>query len=118
MHSEISKMQFKVWKRISSVLCDRRISLRVKEKVNNTVVRPAMMYGAETWAVTKAQEKKLDVAEMRMLRWMSGVIKLCRIRNEIIIWTTMVGKIPKKVQESKVEVAWARIEKSIRICGQ
>ena len=26
-----------------------------------------MMYGAETWAVKKAQEKKLDVAEMRML---------------------------------------------------
>ncbi len=37
-----------------------------------TVVRPAMMYGAETWAVKKAQEKKLDVAEMRMLTWMSG----------------------------------------------
>ena len=29
------------------------------------------MYGAETWAVKKAHEKKLDVAEMRML--MSGV---------------------------------------------
>ena len=28
------------------------------------------MFGAETWAVKKAQEKNLDVAEMRMLRWM------------------------------------------------
>ena len=36
------------------------------------VVRPAMMYGAETWAVKNAQGKKLDVAEMRMLSWMSG----------------------------------------------
>ena len=34
------------------------------------------MYGAETWAVKNAQEKKLDVVEMRMLRWMSGVTKL------------------------------------------
>ena len=57
-----------------------------------TVVRPAMMYGAETWAVKKAQEKKLDhVAEMRMLRWMSGVTKLDRIRNERIRGTTKVG---------------------------
>ena len=32
--------------------------------------------------VTKEQEKKLDVAEMRMLRWMSVVTKLDRIRNE------------------------------------
>ena len=29
-------------------------------------VRPAMMYGAETWALKKPQEK-LDVAEIRVL---------------------------------------------------
>ena len=56
------------WKRVSGILCDRRIRLRVKGKVYKTVVRPAMMYGADTWAVKKAQEKKLDVAEMRMFK--------------------------------------------------
>ena len=62
-------------------------SVRPKNKfesqgeVYKTFVRPAVMYGAETWAVKKAQEKKLDVAEMRMLRWMSLVTKLDRIRN-------------------------------------
>ena len=85
------------WKRVSGILCDRRISLKVKGKVYKTVVRPAMMYEAETWAEKKAQEKKLDVAEMRMLRWMSGVTKLDRIRNEIIRGTTKVGEISKKV---------------------
>ena len=44
--------------------------------------QPAMLYGAQSWAVKKAQEKKLDVAEMRMIRWMSGVTRLDRIRNE------------------------------------
>ena len=43
------------WKRVSEILCDRRISLRVKGKVYKTVVRPAMMHGAETWALKKAQ---------------------------------------------------------------
>ena len=62
-----------------------------------------MMYGAETWAVMKAQEKKLDVAEMRMLRWMSGVTKLDRIRNERIRGTKKVGEISKKVQESRLK---------------
>ena len=85
------------------ILCDRRISLRVKGKVYKTVVRPAMMYGAETWAVKKAHEKKLDVAEMRMLRWMSGVTKMDRIRNERIRGTTRVGEISKKVQESRLK---------------
>ena len=70
-------------------------------KIYKTVVRPAMMYSADTWAVNKAQEKKLDVAEMRMLRWMSGDTKLDRIRNEIIRGTTKVGEISKKMQESR-----------------
>ena len=69
-------------------------------EVYKTVVRPAMMYGAETWAVKKAQEKNLDVAEMRKLRWMNGVTKLERIRNERIRGTTKVGEISKQVQES------------------
>ena len=56
------------------------VTLRIKD---HCVVRPAMMYGAETWAVKKAQEKKLDVAETRMLRWMCGVAKMDRIRNEL-----------------------------------
>ena len=53
-----------------------------------------------SWAVKKAQEKKLDVAEMRMLRWMSGVTKQDRIRNERIRGTTK--EISKKVQESRL----------------
>ena len=46
---------------------------RIKEKAYNTVVRTAMMYGAETWTVKKTQEKKLDVAEKMVLRWMCGI---------------------------------------------
>ena len=55
------------------------------------------------WAVKRAHEKKLDVAEMRMLRWMSGVTKLDRIRNERITGTTKVGEISKKVRESRLK---------------
>ena len=81
---------------MSRILCDRRISLRVKGKVYKTVVRPAMMYSAETWAVNKAQEKKLDVAEM-------SVTKLDRIRHEIIRQTTKVGEMFKKVQQIRLK---------------
>ena len=43
------------------------------------------------------------LVEMRMLRWMSGVTKLDRIRNERIRGTTKVGEISKKVQESRLK---------------
>ena len=54
---------------------------------------------AETWALKKAHENKLEVAEMRMLRWMCGVTKLDNIRNERIRGTKKVWGITKKVQK-------------------
>ena len=86
------------WKRVSGVLCDKRINGKIKGKVYRTVVRPALTYGADTWALKKAQERKLEVAEMRMLRCICGVTKLDNIRNERIRATTKVGEITKNGQ--------------------
>ena len=91
---------WKNWKRVSGVLCGRRMDVKIKGKVYRTVVRPALMYGAETWALKKAQEKKLEVAKMRML---CVVTKLDKIRNERIRGTTKVGGITKKVQERRLK---------------
>ena len=63
----------------------------------------ALVCGAETWALKKAQENKLEVAEMRMLRWMCGVTKLDKIRNERIRRTTKVRKNAKEFQERKLK---------------
>ena len=78
------------WKRYSGVLCDRRMPVKLKGKVYKTVVRPALLYGAETWATTRGQEARLEVNEMRMLRWMCGVTRRDKIRNENIRGTTRV----------------------------
>ena len=39
------------------MLCDRRVTARMKGKVYKTEVRPALMYGLETVALTKGQER-------------------------------------------------------------
>ena len=61
-----------------------------------------MLYGTKTASVRKAEEKKLDVAEMRMLRWMSGVTREDRIRNEYIRGSSKVVEISKKAQEGRL----------------
>ena len=76
---------------MSGVLCDREMNVKTKGKVFTTVVRPAHMCMAETWVLKKAQGNKLEVAEMRNLRWMFRVTKLDKIINERIRWTTKVG---------------------------
>ena len=64
------------------------------------------MYGAETWALKKAQENKLEAAKMRMLRWMCAIMKLDKIRNERIRGTTKVGK-HEEISWKEVNVVWA-----------
>ncbi|KAK3511488.1 hypothetical protein QTP70_009004 [Hemibagrus guttatus] len=56
------------WRKVSGVLCDRKISARIKGKVYRTVLRLAMLYGLETVSLRKRQESELEVAELKMLR--------------------------------------------------
>ena len=108
------------WKRCSGVLCDRRMPVKLKGKVYNTVVRPALFYGAETWATTRGQETRLAVNEMRMLRWMCGVTRGEKIRNEHIRVVQGSKKITEKTTEvvrpCEEKVRGAHSEKNAR-CG-
>ncbi len=60
------------------------MNVKTNGEVSRTVVRPALMYGAETWAFKMAQEHKFCFVEIRMVLRMFGVTKLDNIRNERI----------------------------------
>ncbi|KAK3521330.1 hypothetical protein QTP70_003176 [Hemibagrus guttatus] len=90
------------WRKVSGVLCDRKISARIKGKVYRTVVRPAMLYGLETVSLRKRQESELEVAELKMLRFSLGVTRLDRVRNEYIRGTAHVGRLGDKVREARL----------------
>ena len=93
---------WKNWREVSGVLCDRKVPVKLKGKVYKTAVRPAMLYGIEGLPVKKTDENRLNVAEMRMLRWMCGVTKKDRIRNEYIRGTVKVIEVSKKAQEARL----------------
>ncbi|XP_037801297.1 uncharacterized protein LOC119596193 [Penaeus monodon] len=56
------------WRKVTGIVCDRRVAEKVKGKMHNVMVRPAMLYGLEATSLTKAHKRKLEVAEMKMLR--------------------------------------------------
>ena len=90
------------WRRMSGVICDRRVPARVKGKVYKVAVRPAMLYGLETVALTKRQEAEMEVAELKMLRFSLGVTRMDKIRNEYIRGTAQVGKCGEKTREARL----------------
>ena len=90
------------WRRVSGVICDRRLPARVKGKVYSSMVRPAMVYGLETVAVTKKQVEEMEVAEMKMLRFAMGVKRKDKIRNEHIRSTVKVEQLGMKMREGRL----------------
>ena len=90
------------WRRMSGVICDRRVPARVKGKVCKVAVRPTMLYGLETVALAKRQEAAMEVAELKMLRFSLGVTRMDKIRNEYIRGTTQVGRFGDKTREARL----------------
>ena len=90
------------WRKVSGVICNRRLPARVKGKVNSSVVRPAMAYGLETVAVTKKQVEEMEVAEMKMLRFAMGVLRKDKIRNEYIGGKIKVERLGMKMMEGRL----------------
>ena len=94
---------------MSGVICDRRVPARVKGKVYRVAVRPAMLYGLETVALTKTQEAEMEVAELKMLRFSLGVTRMDKIRNEYIRDSTG-GTVWRENTRGETEVVWTCTE--------
>ena len=62
------------------------------------MLRPAMIYGLETVAVTKKQVEEMEVAEMKMLRLAMGVMRKNKIRNKYIRSTVKVERLGMKMR--------------------
>ena len=90
------------WKKVSGVICDRRLPARVKRKVYILVMRSAMVYDFETVAVTKKQLEEMKVAEMKMLRFAMGVTRKDKIKNEYIRGTVKLGWLEMKMREGRL----------------
>ncbi|KAK9069524.1 hypothetical protein SSX86_011428 [Deinandra increscens subsp. villosa] len=90
------------WRAATGVLCDKRFPVKLKGKFYRVAVRPAMLYGSECWAIKKAHVRKLEVTEMRMLRWMGGHTQLDRIRNEVFRGRFAMMSISEKIREGRL----------------
>jgi len=55
------------------MVINRDISLIRRGRLFSSCVRSSMVHGSETWPVRKENEVALQLAEMRMVRWMCNV---------------------------------------------
>jgi Reverse transcriptase (RNA-dependent DNA polymerase) len=96
------KAAWSKWREITGVLCDKKMPLWLKGKMYKAVVRPVLLYGSECWSLSKKEEKMIAVAEMRMLRWMSGISLMEHIRNEAVREKLKIRAIQDKMREQRL----------------
>ncbi len=61
-----------------------------------------MLYGSECWPVKYKRIHKMAVAEMKMIRWMSGYTRKDRMRNDFIREKVGIAPIEDKMRESRL----------------
>ena len=64
-----------------AVLRRKELSRSTKIKVVNATMMQVLMYGCETWSLTKKQQSKVQATQMNVLRRIEGVNRLDRVRN-------------------------------------
>ena len=82
-----------------------KMPMKLKRQVYNQCVIPVITYGAETWSLTKALEKKLQSSQRAMERKMIGITWRDRKRNTWVRKETKVRDIREVIKKRKWQ--WA-----------
>ena len=67
-------------------------------KFYKVVARPSLLYGSETWVTTKRDMIRLEAAEMRFLRSVTGYTRLDKMRSEVKKRTRDLWNIIRETQ--------------------
>ena len=103
------------WKKVSGVLCDRKLSARVKGKMYKSVVRPVMHYGMEMVVVTdgKNGSRRVENGEMG-----TGSDKKRRNKKQMLEWDCKNCKARRQTFECKGTLVWPCEKERRRLCGK
>uniref|UniRef100_A0A914US57 Reverse transcriptase domain-containing protein n=1 Tax=Plectus sambesii TaxID=2011161 RepID=A0A914US57_9BILA len=90
------------WRCSTGVMCDRRVKEEQKGRLYKAAIRPAALYGCETWPTSAATERRFAVTETRILRWSLGYTLLDHVPNTKIRKRTGVAPIADKMREQRL----------------
>uniref|UniRef100_A0A914QT94 Reverse transcriptase domain-containing protein n=1 Tax=Panagrolaimus davidi TaxID=227884 RepID=A0A914QT94_9BILA len=103
-NKEISRRICSGWNafnKAKKLLISRRIPAYLKRKYFNQCIFPAMLYGCETWCLTKTEETRLAVAQRKIERRMLNVRLLDQHSREWLRERTQLKDIVQAARERK-----------------
>jgi hypothetical protein len=87
---------------IRNRVCNPRVSLKLKVKFYRIAIRPVMLYRAKYWPSKRRHVQQLSVAEMHMVRWICGHIRIDRVRNDDMRERLGVAPVEEKLMQHRL----------------
>ena len=103
------------WRKVSGVLYDRNCyQQRLRVKCTRVLLDQSYFMEWKQW-----QEGKMEVAELKMVRWALGVTRKNKIRNEYVRGTAKIAKLGDKLRnaERQTMLVWTH-KKERRLRGE
>ena len=91
------------WKDLIGVICDTKVSMKMKALVYQTLVLSTLMYGCETWTMSVKDEKRMSMFNRDLVRWAVGVNLLEHRRNEAILEEAKTDPIATVMRRRRLE---------------
>jgi len=89
---------------LTSVWRQSRLSLRTKLRLYTALVVSVLLYGAETWTLTKSDKQKLESFQMTFLRLILGIRWLYFAPNVSVMNQTQEQSIHNRIQDRRISV--------------
>jgi hypothetical protein len=69
----------------TTFLGKKEVPKEIKTQVYQKVVRLSIVYGSESWTLTKNNKSKIVATKIRFLRRRKGITRRDRVRNETVV---------------------------------
>ena len=93
------------FQRLGKVWAARGIGSRTKIHILKTLVRPVLIYGCETWKITKADERKLNSFQCQWLRRIIKIKWQQRMTNKRVVEMAEINEISCEVRRRRWKTA-------------
>ena len=73
------------FKKTKPILCDRKLTMPIKNRVLQTFVWPMILYGSESWTLNAETRKNIEAAEMSFYSRMLKISCVGRVTNDKVL---------------------------------
>jgi len=88
----------------------KKMNKETKLRIHNITAKAALKFGSEAWVLRKREEQRLEAAQMKFLRYLLGITKLDKEKNQCVRGkngSTEYSKgnktVPEKVATTRTE---------------